>query len=63
MQLLVRWFVGKLSGFHHQTSISRTGVPFQLTSNEPLETGGMFPGLGSVLPYRLRDVGFTDFDE
>jgi hypothetical protein len=20
-------------------------------------------GLGSVLPYRLRDVGFTDFDE
>jgi hypothetical protein len=22
-----------------------------------------FPGLGSVLPYRSRDVGFTDFDE
>ncbi len=22
-----------------------------------------FRGLGSVLPYRSRDVGFTDFDE
>jgi len=22
-----------------------------------------FLGLGSVLPYRFRDVGFTDFDE
>ena len=30
---------------------------------QSLRLPSQFRGLGSVLPYRSRDVGFTDFDE
>ena len=37
--------------------------PRGVLANQSLRLPLNFWGLGSVLPYRSRDVGFTDFDE